>query len=481
MRGGWALALLLIASPALAQEEPEQAPSDPALPAGHPPVGSPPSAPDSQLPAGHPPVGSPPSAPDSQLPAGHPPVAGQDAAPHGEMAGVLEEPQLARAEPSADVVAGTIRVTVTDENGRPVANAPVDVGVMAQAGARERRNARTGADGVASIEGLSTGSSQAYRVNVPYRGATYSSNPFQLPTDRGYDVRIVRLPVTREAQYVFFHLYRVIVEMRDERMHIIHQAELTNAGRETYVFPTRGLRARLAPGATAFQTQPVMSDQRIEAQGERAYVIRGSLPPGTVRLAWAYDVPVDGETMRVPVDVPMRFFGMQVFTEALPGLSLAVSQMPATERIDNEGQAYLLTQMRRGPQDPAIERVVLTVEGIPGPGPVRWIAVVFAFAFVVVGVVFAFVRRAEQSDAGRQARRRRREALLAEARELELDHEAGEIGPEFRQKRRAQIVRELAVLLHEEETAEKALEGSSVARGRRTAERSVERSGTTAR
>lgn len=445
----------------------EAGPAQP--PPGHPPVaadrGTPPAQgqPSSQgapgaLPAGHPPVpggqgapsgseGGAPSGPPPELPPGHPPMqVGQT-----DVRRILSPAQVASAQPSDEVPAGTIRVTVVDAEGQPVAGAPVDVGVLAQGGDRRRHNAETDENGVASFEGLETGSAQAYRVNVPHEGATYSSNPFQLPTDRGYDVRITRLPVTRDDRFVFFHVFRVIAELRDDRLHVIHQTELTNAGRETYVFPREGVRASLPEKALAFQAQRVMTDQRIE-ESDGGYVMRGSLPPGTVQLAWAYDLPIDGDTVEIPVDIPLRVFDLQVFSEAPEGLVMDVRGMPDPRRVDNDGQPIWVARTTRSPEQPPLDRITVTLSGIPGPGPVRWIAVALALLFVGTGVVL-LVQRADDSEAAARARRRRRQEILDEIRELELEYESGEVGPEFRQSRRAELVRALAVLLYEEEAA----------------------------
>lgn len=381
------------------------------------------------------------------------------------MAQILRPPELGTAEPSVAVPVGSIRVTVVDVDGRPIPDAPVDVGVRSQSDDRTRHNARTDASGQAVFERLATGTAQAYRVNVPYLGATYSSAPFQLPTDQGYDVRITRLPVTREDRFVFFHLFRVAVQLRDDRLHVIHQVELTNAGHETFVFPVEGVRAALPPSATAFQSQRVMTDQRVEeVDGGGSYVLRGSLPPGTSQLAWAYDVPITGGTMRIPVAVPLRFYGVQVFSEAPDGLVMDVSGMPDPQRIDNEGQPIWLTQLRRGPADAPIDRITVTISGIPQPGPLRWLAVAVAVLFVLTGVVLRLAP-VDGRAVAKLARKQRREELLAESRELEKEFEAGEVGPEFRQTRRAAIVRELASLLHEEE-AEKEAGKDSAPRGK---------------
>jgi hypothetical protein len=373
----------------------------------------------------------------------------EQASPHGHTPG--EPLEIAVAEPSAEVPRGSIRVTVVSPTGRPVQNAAVDVGVMQQSGDRTRHNARTNARGIATFRDLPYGSSQAYRINVPYRGATYSSTPFQLPDDSGYDVRITRIPVTRSPEFVYFHIFRVVVELRDDRLHVIHQAEIRNTGRETYVFPSRGMRAALPPDATAFQAQQVMSDQRItEVNG--GYAIRGSVPPGGTQLAWAYDVRIDDEDERFAVPIPMRFFLLQVFAQAVPGLGMSVTNMPRVQEVEaDDGQPVLITQLRQSPEDRPLSRVTIAMRGIPGPGPQRWIAVIVAVLFVAGGATAGFFVRASASDRKR-SQLERREALMREARELEREFARGDVGPEFRQKRRDAIVRELAVLLHEEES-----------------------------
>jgi hypothetical protein len=415
------------------------------LPAGHPPIDM-----QDNVPVGHPPIDM-----QEDVPAGHPPVDGQEVPaghPHGDLEAALRPPNVARAAAGRDVPRGAIRVTVVDENDRPVGGSPVDIGVLVQGGDRQRKNGRTGANGVALFRDLRYGTSQAYRVNVPYRGAIYSSMPFQLPTDQGYDVRITRLPITNDDRFVFFRVFQTVVELHDERLHIMQQAQLTNAGRATFVFPTRGRRVALPPGALLFQAQPVMTDQHVEEAGGHAYTLRGSLPPGTVELAWGYELPIEDAEMRFRIDIPVHFFETRVILQAAHEMNMSVSRMPSPQRIEQEGQAYWVTGLQRGPTDPEVNRVSVSIWGIPRPGPLRWIAVAIAFLFLGSGVFLA-IFRADMRGAAAQSRRRRRAALLAEAEELEKEHSAGEIGPEFRQKRRAQIVRELAAVLHEEEAA----------------------------
>ncbi|HJL14589.1 MAG TPA: hypothetical protein RMH99_02965, partial [Sandaracinaceae bacterium LLY-WYZ-13_1] len=467
-----------------------QAPAGgPAMPAGHPPTGGTPApsggtaapgggtaapggggpAPSGQVPAGPLPAGHPTVPPGQQMPGAGTP---QGEVPTDEMhrraQQVMRSPSLASARESGDVPVGTIRVTVVDGDGQPVPDAAVDVGSLAQ-GERQRWNARTDARGVALFEDMPTGSNQAYRVNVPHGGATYSTQPFRLPMEGdGYEVRVTRLPTTRDDRFVFFHTFSVVIEQRGERMHVIHQTRLSNAGSETYVFPEDGLRVELPEEATAFQFQRVISDQRIEeATGEgEAYVMRGSVPPGTVSLAYAYDIPVGDEDLEIPVQIPFAYSGLQVIAEAIPGLTMAVEGMSGARKLDQRGEpcesaqvdptcAWVLVD-RRQPEQPRVSSLTVRLTGIPGPSPVRWIAVALGLLFVLGGAFFGLRGRARGAERrySQRAHARRRAALLAEIRELEADYEAGEIGPQFRQKRRDAIVRELAALLREKDAVE---------------------------
>lgn len=442
------------------------------MPPGHPPMGAPTPAPplppghSDVVPAGHPPTGA--------VPAGHPPTptsatpghatgGGTADADRAQISRVLQPPQPASARPSESLAAGTVRVLVVDGSGAPVPDVPVNIGSLA-AGERSRNNGRTGGDGIATFTELSVGTSQAYRVNVPNDGATYSTAPFQLPTDRGYEVRVSRLPVTRDDDAVFFHTFRIMITQRGERMQVTHQTELTNAGASTFVFPEDGLRASLPEDALNFQFQRVMTNQRVEEiADEHAYAIHGSLPPGTMQLAWAYDLPVEGGDIELTVPVPLRFFGIQVVVEALPELRLDVRDLPAPERFDTQGHpcedsrqtsgCAWVTQMRRGPTDAAIPELAIRISGIPGPGPVRWIAVFFTILLVFAGLLILTTSGSAREE-GIEVRALREAALREEAASLAEELEAGDIGPEYEKRRRAEIARELAVLLYAGDTAE---------------------------
>jgi hypothetical protein len=392
---------------------------------------------EAELPAGHPEVGAAPAG--EALPPGHPTVGAEQAAR------ALREPEVAVARPSPDVPVGEIQVSVVDPDGSPAAGVSVRLGVMAQGGDRESKTAETDAEGRARFTELPVGSDQAYRVNVLHEGATYSSTPFRLEPDQGHQVRVLRFPVTHDPRALLQWIGGSFLEIKHERLHIIQQAELVNLAAETYVFPEGGLKVELPEGFTAFQSQAMMSDQRI-VPNDDGFMLEGSLPPGRITLTWAFDVPIDGTALSFAQPMPFRTYQYVVASEAAPGLELEVDGFPPARLDEGQGRPHLATRIQRSPNEPAWERLTVRLAGIPGPGPYRYLAVGTALALLALGASLAIRAKGPLPGAAR-VREARRKELLAEARELEAAFGREEIGPKYHERRRREIVDELALLL----------------------------------
>ena len=393
--------------------------------------------------AGDTPAGTPEQPTDGQMGQPQPP----DDDIHRMVSG--DAPRLSVETPSDNVPPGEIHVQVADAAGQPVANASVIVGVLVQGSGREQKTAESNASGLAVFRDLPTGSGQAYRVRVPHEGAVYASTPFQLPIDRGYLVQIKRLGVTHEDRNVLQGMGFVMIELKDGRAHVTQQAQLMNFGQETYLFPSGGQRVDLPDGFTAFQSQESMTDQHIEPK-EDSLMIHGSLPPGQTMVTWAYDVPLSGSDLRLTFDLPWRTIGYRAMSDAPPGAKLSVTGLPDADLIEDDGRKLFITEIQRRPGDPSLDRIELHLAGIPGPGPMRWIAVVLASLFVLAGLAFVFSR--SSAPAGATARAARQQRLLDEVTNLERDFIAGKVGPRYHERRKEEISTELADLLHAKQT-----------------------------
>jgi hypothetical protein len=101
--------------------------------------------------------------------------------------------------------------------------------------------------------------------------------------------------------------------------------------------------------------------------------------------------------------------------------------------------------MRR-PGDPRIDSLRIHIRGIPGGGPLPYLAVALAFVFLVLGLILVF-RRSDDSQALAEARAERREELLDEIVALGAERKAERVGPTFYEHRRRELADELAILL----------------------------------
>lgn len=359
---------------------------------------------------------------------------------------------IAVFETDTELPPGTIAVEVVDEAGEPVPQAAVRLGVMEQSGGRQSEACVTNDEGRCLFEELATDSAHSYRVNVPYDGARYSSTPFRLDSKAGQRVRINRLPTTTNDQRVFQVLGRTMVEFKDDRAHVTQEVRLTNLGDATYVFPDGGLTIRLPEGAKAFDSRPMMTDQRVSRTDE-GLEISGSLPPGRATLTWEYDVPFEGSTLTLEQAVPFRTMEYQVISDHIDGMTLEVEGFLVARIHEGADRRFLVAGLMRRPGDPRIDPLRIHIRGIPGGGPLPHLAVALAFVFLVLGLIFVF-RPSDESEVLAKARTERRKELLDEIAALEAERKADRIGPTFYEHRRRELTDELAILLRMQSEAE---------------------------
>jgi hypothetical protein len=372
-------------------------------------------------------------------------------------AGAAERRPMNEERVDATLAPGSIRVRVVDAVDQPVPNADIVVGVMHPDGTRESKPGRTKTDGTFTFGGLQTGDQRAYRVNVNYQGAKYSSSPFRLPAEGGYDVMVRRLPVTTDERMVVLYVGATSIELKDDRIKIVQQSRILNLGSETYVFPKGGTLVKLPPGYLGVQTQESMGDQRIEDDKKEGLRIEGSLPPGETTLLWGFDLPLEGATSSFEIGLPWVTFAYRVIAEAPEGLKLAVHDMPEPFTQKDAGRSFLITEMQRRVGETPFRSLKITLTGIPGPGPSRWLALALALGISIAGAVVARRKPVAAAEVKGGAQSKAAPAiapeLLARARALKAEREAGDIGPEYYREQLNALVDEVAVQLYERDAA----------------------------
>ena len=504
---------LTLALPATSFAQASPAPA--ALPPGHPPVGAQqpgPIDPGAQLPPGHPmlapaqtgasvntamPPGHPPIAPSAAgepvangIPAGHPPLGTAPRDPHDGHATAsdiqqMELPETGTAE-ARDLPAGVILVRVVDPSGNPVPNAPVRLGAMRDGEQQHAREATTRGDGIAQFDHLETGGTIAYRASTDNDGARFGATPFQLPSNAGYHVQLVRFPVVHDPRTVLVTEARVEVQFAEDRLIVAEHISLVNFSnmslggqppRPVAFVPTNGLRFGLPSGATAFRDDPTMGDQHITEEGGAA-VLRGSIPPTGasehIDLAFQYRVRYEGNSADIDVSLPLPVLRAIVGTQAAPGMQLSVEGMGGAEERTFNGQRILVTgRERTSREDPGLDHLHIRIANIPSSaGPERTAATVAALAIAFGSVAFGVRSKRERRDSSKRARpieslEAERDRLLETARGLAREYAAGDLGPETFARRQREVSIALAgVFKSIAETKAAAQAPASKARGK---------------
>ena len=163
----------------------------------------------------------------------------------------------------------------------------------------------------------------------------------------------------------------------------------------------------------------------------RAFACVVPCRPGSVTLAWTFDLPRAGTTAKIPVALPFRTFTYRVISEAPEGMKLEVSDFPEAERVKDEGRDLLFTQIQRSPQEAKLESFTIKLDGIPGPGPGRWIASGLALFAAVFGLSRAFQASTDNSERKALIAARKHD-LLAQAGSPSRSFRAGRSGPSTR-------------------------------------------------
>lgn len=402
--------------------------------------------------------------PAQPLPPGHPSMGGGGGDPHMGGNAAVNRAALPQSfsEETPGIPEGSVHVRVVDGRGAPVEGAPVRLGAMREGERDAPREARTGADGVARFEGLTTGGNVAYRASTELDGAKFGALPFQLARSSGQRVQLVRFDVEHEGRGVLLWDSRTEMRFRDDRLLVVQRLRLANLsalalGSEqptprAYV-PREGLRFELPAGYTAFTSQPTMDDVRITTEGDVA-VLRGSVPPTVdqpIEVVFQFQVKLSGGDVSLRLGMPLPVVNSLVAIEAPRGLAMSVVGMPAAEERESQGEKILLTGLSRQPSDAPLRALDIHLTGIPSPaGPARTVATA-TMALLVLGGLYTGLRRGNTTSGKRTKAdiEAERDRVLAEAGELSRRHAAGDVGPVTYARRKRELTEWLSTLLRE--------------------------------
>lgn len=406
------------------------------LPAGHPPV-------DQGLPSGHPPVGDDDDSDDEEAP---PNPHGGGGQPHDSRI-FQAPPDAAQDDPAVPV--GSIVVSIRDAQDKPIPRAPITLGILhssvAKGDSSERRAAEADAEGNARFDGLTTGSGTSYRVSTTRAAATYAIAPFQLGDRVGKRAVLHSYDVTSNVDSLSVGINGlVILSLREDSIQV---EQLLIVGNPDPVSWVADAEFRLPEGFKAFNKQESMSDTRVDEVKDKGAALRGTFSPGRHSINFRYQVPLENTPKQtLHLELPPHMMAVRVAAESSRSMALEVAGMPGAQPLRNEGKRFLVTEWQMRRAEDAMNKLEITLTGLPTTGPGRWIALALAIASLLAGLVYFQQKR----DTGaldpdtREDLVEAREALLQEIVELERLKKSGEVGPKTYARLRAALLDALA-------------------------------------
>lgn len=377
---------------------------------------------------------------------------------------VLGTPEeLVTARQDRAVPTGSISVLVLDEGGAPLEGTLVELAILKQDQTRDYQRQKSGADGRVLWSKLRTGTGQAYRVNLRYpEGAKVGSRPFRLPQrGTGFSVRATRLPTSDRPAHLMALLHHTVVEPRDKRLRISQQVQLVNLARTIHVLPRDGLRFQAPQGATGFNFERAMTDQTAALLGEHI-ALEGSLSPGRTNVVWSFDVPFSQSKLDLVGTVPLPTFMVRVEVAHVEGMGVRVPGAPPAQVHEGQQGKVRLIQWGRQKEPGNLGELVIKLSGLPGPGPFRWIAL--ALSLLLITLVIALrLRRPDPS--GKTEASAETEHILSQIRTLSRERNAGEVGPQYYETKKTELIEQLAWHLAQRDRAQRNPRGESAITG----------------
>ena len=358
------------------------------------------------------------------------------------------------APPSAGAETGAIRGTVLNASLDRAQPGLRVVLVGSEAGATEpfRRTAVTDERGRFAFEDLPTGPTRVYAVQTTYKGGLFAGPAQPLPDDTDEP------PVYRSTLRIWETSTdpTVLTVVRDDLFVVLDELEVGiieavtvyNASERAYIGrgdgnggPATSLGFALPDGATFLGADVDRPDLLVDRREDFGVGSLGAIPPGEHRITYSYRVPGTGGVFDLTRSALYRTGEFTVF--AAPPLEVESNRLEPDGHITLEGQRYdkWTTTDSLDPADPV--QIVATARGDSSGILLTGVAVGGVLA-VVLAIAWVAGRK-------RGSRRRRdapppvrRDELLVDVAQLDIAHDAGEVGDEEWAARRTELTARLA-------------------------------------
>jgi hypothetical protein len=282
-------------------------------------------------------------------------------------------------EPAPDAVdddpslpAGTVRVTVVDADGEPIARAPValeTVIVRAPSNGLDvvaKDTAVADGKGTAIFRKVSGGGDHRHVASTRRGDGTFGVEPFSLSPRSGKRVTLHAYETVRDIEHALVAMQTMMaLAVHADTIEVEVLYRIYNVGRVAWV--PADVRVAFPPGVTGFLASDLGMPVRVDDITEAGFTLTGTVAPGQHELNYHYQIPRHRSgTQRVVLEQPPRVAQARVLLSASGGARLTVAGFPAaTTATGKNGTPWLMTERMGIRAEGGVKILDITLAGDP--------------------------------------------------------------------------------------------------------------------
>ncbi|HVY38158.1 MAG TPA: hypothetical protein VHM31_09485 [Polyangia bacterium] len=294
---------------------------------------------------------------------------------------------------------GRLDVQVLDENGAPIPQHTVLLGMVDKSNKIDVRKADSDAGGVAHFAGLPHGDGSGYAAVLEWHGLRLGTAPFPMPDTSGARAEIRALGRTADTSVMTIgEGGRVIVQMHEDTLQFLEMLPLENTSDKIFDPGPGAVEIPLPSGFVGAEAQE--SDRKIEVRQNHGMAVHGvftprrSLGATTAKAAgqevvFGFVLPYHGDTRAFAQPMPNGMGAGTLITEQIAGLSVSGPGIGARQARELSGRKYWVMPIEPIPPGGVLS---FTLTGLPSTDATgQYVA--GGLALALIGGAFVFGRR----------------------------------------------------------------------------------------
>ncbi|HEY4187681.1 MAG TPA: hypothetical protein VGP07_21565, partial [Polyangia bacterium] len=329
--------------------------------------------------------------------AGGPPAGGGEGAPAaGGGEGFTLGATAGVAVSDSSLPTGRLEVHLFDEDGAPIPDHAVLLGMVDKANKIDVRHGKSDAQGIAHFTDLPRGDGTGYAAILEWHGMRLGTAPFPMPDKGGARAEIRALARTADpAVMTIGGGGRIIIQMHEDNLQFLEMFPLENTSEKMFDPGPGALEIPLPQGFVGAEAQE--SDRKIDVRQNHGMAVHGVFTPqrsmvGTTaknagnEVVFGFVLPYHGATRAFAQSMPNGIGPFTLITEQIPGLTVSGPGIGERQERELSGRKYWVMPGAQIPPGGVLE---FTLDGLPSTDATgRNVAGVLALLLVLGAIVF---------------------------------------------------------------------------------------------